>query len=108
MGKRMLASAESREGSGKGGGREDRKEGGWGGVDGNGRGSERGKWGGEQQGLEEGVIGEGDNGEGVNGEGKMARGERGKRFGWGRGEEEARGGEISQMDMMGCLGGHGL
>ena len=38
----------------------------------------------------------------------MGRGERGMRWGWGGGEEEERGGEISQMDMMGCLGGHGL
>ena len=29
-------------------------------------------------------------------------------MGRGRGEEGARGGEISQMDMMGCLGGHRL
>ena len=39
---------------------------------------------------------------------EMLRGERGMRWGGGGGEEEARGGEISQMDMMGCLGGHGL
>ena len=43
------------------------------------------------------------------GKGAMGRGEMGKREGWGRGEEEgARGGEISQMNMMGCLGGHRL
>ena len=46
-------------------------------------------------------MGKGGDGEGGNGEG-----ERGKR--WGGGEEGARGGEISQMDMMGCLGGHRL
>ena len=44
------------------------------------------------------------------GDGKLAMGRRGrvKRWGWGRGEEGARGAEISQMDMMGCLGGHRL
>ena len=42
--------------------------------------------------------------EGGNREG--GKGERGG--GWGGGEEGARGGEISQMDMMGCLGGHRL
>ena len=41
-------------------------------------------------------------------EGGNGEGERGKRWGWGRGEEGARGGEISQMDMMGCLDGHRL
>ena len=29
-------------------------------------------------------------------------------MGMGKGEEGARGGEILQMDMMGCLGGHRL
>ena len=38
----------------------------------------------------------------------MGRGERGNRWGWGGREEGARGGEISQMDMMGCLGRHRL
>ena len=42
------------------------------------------------------------NGEG----GKMGREQWLKRWGWG--EEGARGGEISQMDIMGCLGGHRL
>ena len=42
------------------------------------------------------------------GKGATGKGERGKRWGWGGGEEGARGGEISQMDMMGCLGGHKL
>ena len=43
-------------------------------------------------------------GERGNGEG----GEDGKGGQWGGGEEGTRGGEISQMDMMGCLGGHRL
>ena len=42
------------------------------------------------------------------GKGAMGRGERGKRWGWVGGEEGARRGETSQMDMMGCLGGHRL
>ena len=42
------------------------------------------------------------------GKGTTGRRERGKRWGGGGGEEGARGGEISQMDMMGCLGGHRL
>ena len=42
------------------------------------------------------------------GKGATGRGERGKRWGWGGREEGARGGEISQMDMMECLGGHTL
>ena len=51
---------------------------------------------------------EGQWGRGEDGKGATGRGERGKRWGWGGGEEGARGGEISQMDMMGCLGGHRL
>ena len=48
--------------------------------------------------------GERGNGEGGgDGKGATGRGERGKRWGWG--EEGARAGEISQMDMMGCLCG---
>ena len=35
-------------------------------------------------------------------------GGKGENVGMGRGEEGARGGKISQMDMMGCLGGHRL
>ena len=53
--------------------------------------------------MERGAMGKGGRWEGGNGEG-----ERGKRWGWGGGEEGARGGEISQMDMMGCLCGHRL
>ena len=46
-------------------------------------------------------------------EGQWGRGQRGggkrERGGDGEGGEEGvRGGEISQMDMMGCLGGHRL
>ena len=51
---------------------------------------------------------EGQLGRGEDGKGATGRGERGKRWGWGGGEEGARGGEISQMDMMGCLCGHRL
>ena len=40
--------------------------------------------------------------------GEDGKGGKDKEVGWGGGEEEARGGEISQMDMLGCLGGHGL
>ena len=43
--------------------------------------------------MERGAIGKG---------GNMGRGQ------WGGGEEGTRGAEISQMDMMGCLGGHRL
>ena len=69
----------------------------------------RRRWEGEQQGREEGGNGEGGNGEGgEDGKGATGRGERGKRWGQAWGEEGARGGEISQMDMMGCLGGHRL
>ena len=54
--------------------------------------------------MDRGAVGKGrEDGKGVTG-----KGERGKRWGWGGGEEWARGGEISQMDMMGCLGGHRL
>ena len=55
--------------------------------------------------MERGAMGKGGGGDGKL---AMGRGERGKRWGWGRGNEGARGGEISQMDMMGCLGGHML
>ena len=105
-----------------GGGECGQEGGGWGGVDGNregetGRGSLEGgngegemgrgstgtgrewQWGGE---MERGVMG-GGRWEGGNGEE-----ERGKRWGWGGGEEGARGGEITQMDMMRRLGGHRL
>ena len=54
----------------------------------------RGRWRGQQ-------LGEGGRWEVGNGEG-----EEGKEVGWGGGEEG--GGEISQIDMMGCLGGHRL
>ena len=97
-------------------GRVDRKERGWGGVDGNREGET------ERENLE------GGNGEGSNKDGKRVAMERwamGKGGGedgkdatgrgegvktWRRawGEEGARGGEISQMDMMGCLGGYRL
>ena len=43
---------------------------------------------------------------GSNGEGGNREGERRKR--WGGGDEGVREGEISRMDMMGCLGGHRL
>ena len=43
---------------------------------------------------------------GAMGKGATGRGERRKR--WGGGDEGVRGVEISQMDMMGCLGGHRL
>ena len=84
--------------------------GGWEGVDGNGEG-------------ETGRL----NLEGGNGEGEMWRGAigTGRAWQWGGGQREeemergavgkrgeegegARGGEISQMDMIGCLGGHRL
>ena len=122
-----LARAESGEGSGKWEvGRVDRKEGGMatgGGMEtgrgnlegGNGEGemgrgaigTGRGwQWRGGQgeEEMERGAMGKG----GEDGKGTMGRRERGKRWGWGGGEEGARGGEISQMDMMGCLGGHRL
>ena len=38
---------------------------------------------------------------GEDGKGATGRGERGKRWGWEGSEEGARGGDISQMDMMG-------
>ena len=41
-------------------------------------------------------------------EGGNREGGKMKQWGWGGGEEGTRGGEISQMDMMGCLGGHRL
>ena len=111
-----LARAESREGSGKWEvGRVDRKEGGWGGgiwkgATGRGDGEESNRdgkrvaMGGIQreEEMERGAVGKG--GEDGNGEGG-----KGKTWGWGGGGEEgARGGKISQMDMMGCLGGHRL
>ena len=81
----------------------------------------RGRQGGGQQGLGdwEGITGRGD-GKGGNGEGDhVGSGERGRdgevrcgegRLGGGKreGEKGARGGWISQMDMMKCLGGHRL
>ena len=73
-----------------------------------------GKWGGievlARAGSGEGEMGRGNlKGKGGNGKGEMGRGqqERGDSKGAnGRGEEGARGEEISQMDMMKCLGGH--
>ena len=66
----------------------------------------------EQQGRKEGGNGEGGNGEGGGGgqDGKDAtgRGEGVKRWRRAWGEEGAREGEISQMDMMGCLDEHRL
>ena len=53
--------------------------------------------------MERGAMGKGGRWEGGTG-----RGGKGKEVGMGRGEEGARGGEISQMDMMGCLCGHRL
>ena len=124
-----LARAESGEGSGKWEvGRVDRKKSGWqpgggGGVEtgrgnlegGNGEGEigrgaigmGRGwQWRGGQgeEEMERGAMGKG---------GKMGKGQRGggkgERGGEGEGGEEgARGGEISLMDMMGCLCGHRL
>ena len=56
------------------------------------------EWLGVEGGHEGGGWGAGD-GEGGNREGETERGQ-------GRGEEGARGGEISQMDMVKCLDGH--
>ena len=69
--------------------------------------------GGQQHGREEGGNDEGDNVEremerGGNGGWDMGRGKWGKRWGWGGGEEGARGREISLMDIMGCLDRHKL
>ena len=52
----------------------------------------------------------GGSGEGEGGwEGGNREGGKDETVGMGRGGEEgARGGDISQMDMMGCLGGHRL
>ena len=57
--------------------------------------------------MERGAMGSGGEGEGDHGE--RGRGGEG-RLGGGKREEEkgARGGWISQMDMMKCLGGHRL
>ena len=72
----------------------------------------RGAAGREEQGREEGG-----NVEGENVEREMERGAKGlgcgnlamgKEVGMGRGEEGTRGSEISQRDMMGCLGRHRL
>ena len=83
-----LARAESREGSEKWEmGRVDKKEGGWGGVDGNGEGEtgrgnlEGGNGEGEMERVAMGKWGEDE-------KGAVGRGERGKR--WGGGEEGAR------------------
>ena len=66
----------------------------------------RERWGGEQQGWEEVGNGEGGNGEGgEDGKGAMG-GWKGERGGDGHGEKKGQ--EISQMNMMGCLGGHRL
>ena len=64
------------------------------------------QWGGGQreEEMERGSMGKG----GEDEKGATGKEERGKRWRWGAGEEGARGGEISQMDMMGCLGGHML
>ena len=73
----------------------------------------RGRWGeeqqgGQQQGHEEGGNEEGDNVERDNVGWNMGRGQWGKRWEWGGGEEGARGREISRMDMMECLRRHRL
>ena len=82
----------------------------------------RWRWGGEQQGRKGSGSKEWDKVEGemeraaMGGGGKMGRGQRGKgrgeRGGMGRGrrrrKKEEGGGEISQIDMMECLGGHRL
>ena len=79
----------------------------------------RWRWGGEQQGRKGSGSGKWDNVEGRNGEqwgeggggdgkGAMGRG-KWKEVGWGGGEEGGRRKkEDSQIDMMGCLGGHRL
>ena len=117
MGKRMLRGWQGRKALREVGGGEGGQEG-----EGMGRGewqrgggdregeSGRGQWGGEQQGRKEGGNGEGAMGKGGGEDGKDAtgRGEGVKRWRQPWGEEGARGGEISQMDMMGCLGGHRL
>ena len=54
--------------------------------------------------MERGAMGKG----GGRWEGGNGEGGKGKEVGMGGVEEGARGGEISQMDMMGCLGGHRL
>ena len=105
MGKRMLRAGKGRKRGGKWEvGRVDRKEGGWGGVDGN-AGVETAR------GNLEGGNGEGEMGRGAIGTGRgwqwrggqgeeemergaMGKGERGKRWGWGGGEEGARGGRF--------------
>ena len=113
-----LARAESREGSLRWGGWTGRKGGmgrsgwQWGGGDREGE-SGRGQWLGEDG---EGATGTGRGWQWRRGQwgrgGKMGRGKqeggKGERGEEGHGEEGARGGEISQMDMMGCLGGHRL
>ena len=72
----------------------------------------RGDWEGED-GNEEGEMGRG-NREEETGRGdrewETGRGMTGRRaMGWGRGRRRGQGGgEISQMDMMGCLGGQRL
>ena len=76
---------------GPGVGRVDRKEG-W-------AGRVRWQWGGRDEEGEEGGNGEGEIGSWQWGEGGG---------GGGGGEEGTRGGEISQMIMMECLGGHKL
>ena len=106
-----LARAERGEGSGRWGGwtgrRGDGQQGGgdreaesgrgqWGGKDGEGSNRE-----GKRVAMERGAMGKG---------GKMGRGQwegwKGERCGDGHGEKKGQ--EISQMDMMGCLGGHRL
>ena len=67
-------------------------------------GQEGGGWGGETATVR-GRLG-GDNREVGNGDREMGRGATGR--GRLRGEEGARGGRISQTDMMECLGGHRL
>ena len=113
-----LARAERGEGSGKWGGWTGRRgdgegwisTGGGGGGDREGE-SGRGQWGGEQQGREVG-NGEGDKVRRRWREGQWGRGQqgggKGERGGDGEGEKKAQEEEISQMDMMGCLGGHRL
>ena len=113
-----LAKARSRERSGKGkAGRLDRKEG----VDRGRQQQARGRQGG---GDWKGATGTGSNREGETGGGQRGGGDGEEQWGGGkevrmgigrlwegakrRGEEGARGGGISQMDMIACLGGHRL
>ena len=108
-----LARAKSGEGSGRWGGwtgrRGDGVETGRGNVEGGNGEGEMGRgaigtgrgwqWrGGQGEEMERWAMGKGATGEGG----------KGNEVGMGRGRRRVRGGEISQMDMMGCLGGHRL